>query len=71
MEFLSKQEVIERLAPFKLSVSTVQEVIAKGLEDEKSGAEVDWGGWDMVEGGEEVIRGDGWLKLNSAGHFEG
>jgi hypothetical protein len=73
MELLSTLEGKGVLTSFTLSLKDVQEMIAQGLQDEKGGSgansgEVDGGGWDMVEGGEEVIRGDGWLKLNSFGH---
>lgn len=53
-----------RISKFELSVKEVQDVISMGLQEDKGGVgDVDGGGWDMVEGGEEVIRGDGWLKL--------
>jgi len=63
IEFLSTQESLGKLPQFMLSVKSVQEVISAALAEEKSG-DVEGGGWDMVEGGEEVLRGDGWLKLN-------
>jgi hypothetical protein len=46
-----------------LSVKDVQDEISAALEEDKTG-EADGGGWDIVEGGEEVLRGEGWLKLN-------
>jgi len=52
------------LPPFTLSVKDVQYGISAALEEDKT-SEPDGGGWDIVEGGEEVLRGDGWLKLNS------
>jgi hypothetical protein len=66
MEFLPTQEAMGVLSPFMLSEKDVQDVIASALEEDKTG-DVDGGGWDMVEGGEEVLRGEGWLKLNAAG----
>jgi Vacuolar sorting 38 and autophagy-related subunit 14 len=62
IEFLPTEEVLGNLPQFVLSVKSVQDVISSSL-DEKGG-DVEGGGWDMVEGGEEVLRGDGWLKLN-------
>ena len=64
IEFLPMQEVMGKLPEFMLSVKSVQDVISAALQEEKEG-DVEGGGWDMVEGGEEVLRGDGWLKLNS------
>jgi hypothetical protein len=56
------------LPPFVLNVKGVQDSVSAALEEDKS-RDVDGGGWDMVEGGEEVIRGDILLKLNA--HSEG
>ena len=64
IDFLPTQELLGKLPQFMLSVKSVQEVISAALVEEKSG-DVEGGGWDMVEGGEEVLRGDGWLKLNA------
>ena len=61
--FLSTQEALGILTPFMLSVKDVQDGISAALEEDKTG-EADGGGWDIVEGGEEVLRGEGWLKLN-------
>jgi hypothetical protein len=69
IEFLPVQEELGRLSPFSLSVQSVQDLISSALEDEKS-TDVDGGGWDMVEGGEEVLRGEGWLKLNAVTHSD-
>lgn len=66
MEFLSIVEARGGLSPFGMNVMDVQDVIVAALEEDKTG-DVDGGGWDMVEGGEEVLRGEGWLKLNAAG----
>jgi hypothetical protein len=66
MEFLSIVEARGGLSPFGVNVKDVQDVIVAALEEDKTG-DVDGGGWDMVEGGEEVLRGEGWLKLNAAG----
>ena len=64
IEFLPTEEVLGRLPLFMLSVKKVQETIFAALEEDK-GVDEEGGGWDMVEGGEEVLRADGWLKLNS------
>jgi Vacuolar sorting 38 and autophagy-related subunit 14 len=64
IEYLSTQEALGILPPFTLSVKDVQYGISAALEEDKT-SEPDGGGWDIVEGGEEVLRGDGWLKLNS------
>ena len=64
IEFLPIQESFGKLPQFMLSVKSVQEVISAALVEEKGG-DIEGGGWDMVEGGEEVLRGDGWLKLNA------
>jgi Vacuolar sorting 38 and autophagy-related subunit 14 len=61
IEFLPIQEATGILSTFTLSVKNIQDVISTALEEEKT--EADGAGWDMVEGGEEVLRGDGWLKL--------
>jgi len=61
-----------KMGKFELSVREVQDVISMGLQEDKVGAgEVEGGGWDMVEGGEEVLRGDGWLKLPPITHSQG
>ena len=61
-----------KMGKFELSVKEVQDVISMGLREDKGGVgDVDGGGWDMVEGGEEVIRGDGWLKLPPITHSQG
>lgn len=64
IEFIPTLETSGVLKPFTLTVKSVQDVISSALDENKSG-DVDGGGWDMVEGGEEVLRGEGWLKLNS------
>jgi hypothetical protein len=69
IEFLPIQEAAGALSPFTLSVRNVQDVISAALE-EKTGGEADGSGWDMVEGGEEVLRGDGWLKLPAVARSE-
>lgn len=61
--FLSTQEALGILAPFTLLAKDIQDVISAALEEDKTG-EADGGGWDLVEGGDEVLRGEGWLKLN-------
>ena len=63
IEFLPMEESNGKLPQFMLSVKSVQEVILASLKEEKDG-DFEGGGWDMVEGGEEVLRGEGWLKLN-------
>ena len=65
IEFLSIEDTMGRMGKFELTVKDVQDVVSMGLQEDKgvAGAEIEGGGWDMVEGGEEVIRGDGWLKL--------
>ena len=68
MEFLSTQVSMGILARFKLDVSDIQTLICEGLEEDRHGDE--GGGWDLVEGSEEVLRGDGWLKLNSVGYSD-
>jgi len=70
IEYLPIIEESGVLPPFTLNAKDVQSVILGALEEDKNG-DGDGGGWDMVEGGEEVLRGDGWLKLNSVGHTEG
>lgn len=64
IDFLPIQEAMGNLPQFTLSVKSVQDIITTALQEEKEG-DAEGGGWDMVEGGEEVLRGDGWLKLNS------
>ena len=54
------------LQPFTLSAKDIQDKIVGGLEEDRT-REVDGGGWDIVERGEEVLRGEGWLKLNPMG----
>jgi Vacuolar sorting 38 and autophagy-related subunit 14 len=70
MDYLPLQEKSGSLPPFTLVVKDIQDIISASLWDEKTG-DIEGGGWDMVEGGEEVIRGDGWLKLNSVSHTDG
>jgi hypothetical protein len=70
LDYLPIQLSAGVLPPFPLSVEGILNVIMGALEEDKNG-DGDGGGWDMVEGGEEVLRGDGWLKLNSVGHSEG
>jgi hypothetical protein len=53
-----------------LDAKSIQDVITAALDEDKTG-DVDGGGWDMVEGGEEVLRCEGWLKLNAVAHSEG
>ena len=69
IEYLPLQSSVGVLPAFALNVDDIYSVIKGALEEDKNG-DGDGGGWDMVEGGEEVLRGDGWLKLNSAGHSE-
>ena len=58
-----------KMGKFELSVKEVQDVISMALQEDKvGGGEVEGGGWDMVEGAEEVLRGDGWLKLPPITH---
>ena len=64
IEFLPMQEFNGKLPQFMLSVKSVQDVILASLKEEKEG-DFEGGGWDIVEGGGEVLRGEGWLKLNS------
>jgi len=72
IEFLPTEEAMGRMSKFDLTVKEVQDVVSMGLQEDKvSGGDVDGGGWDMVEGGEEVIRGDGWLKLPPITHSQG
>jgi hypothetical protein len=61
--FIPAQEALGVLGTFELKEREVMEVIVRGLEEDKSG-DIDAGGWDMVEGGDEVLRGEGWLKLH-------
>jgi Vacuolar sorting 38 and autophagy-related subunit 14 len=67
MAFIPSLERSGTLPPFNVGVKDVQDVISLALEQNGEG---DGGGWDMVEGGEEVLRGDGWLKLNTVTHSE-
>jgi Vacuolar sorting 38 and autophagy-related subunit 14 len=55
------------IAAFELGVGDVEYVIWEGLEEQggRKGSGEEGGEWDLVEGGEEVMRGEGWLKLNS------
>ena len=70
--FLTTEEAMGRMAKFELSVKEVQDLISMGLQEDKvGGGEVEGGGWDMVEGGEEVLRGDGWLKLQPFPNSQG
>jgi hypothetical protein len=69
IDYLPIQEGVGTLQPFTLNVINVQDIITGALDEDKGG-DVDGAGWDMVEGGEEVLRGDGWLKLNSVSHLE-
>lgn len=68
--FLPIQEATGILSSFTLNVKDIQDVISAGLQEEKTGGEADGGGWDMVEGGEEVLRGEGWLKLPAIARSE-
>jgi hypothetical protein len=70
MEFVPIMENLGKLPAFELTVRGIQEVILAGLEDGGAG-DGEGGGWDMVEGGEEVMRADGWLKLNSISSGDG
>jgi hypothetical protein len=69
LDFLPVQEATGTLPPFTLDARSIQDVIMAALDEDKAG-DVDGGGWDMVEGGEEVLRGEGWLKLNTVAHLE-
>ena len=69
IDYLPIQEGVGALQPFTLNATNVQDIITGALDEDKGG-DVDGAGWDMVEGGEEVLRGDGWLKLNSVSHLE-
>ena len=70
MEFLPVLENAGKLGTFEVSARGIQDVMLAGLE-EGGTVEVDGGGWDMVEGGEEVMRADGWLKLNPVASTDG
>jgi len=73
MEFVPVMENLGKLPTFGLTVRGIQEVITGALEDGCAGGAGDGegGGWDMVEGGEEVMRADGWLKLNPVSSTDG
>jgi hypothetical protein len=70
IDYLPIQQALGVLPSFTLDSNDIQNLIMSALQEDKNG-EGDGGGWDIVEGGEEVLRGDGWLKLSSAGHSEG